>query len=245
MPPENDDSLNPSPDASETPKADDLGSVANAAAKSHVSRFAEKVLPGYLAAALKPLQDEIAALRAPKPDDDDAGTSKKGKADPVVAALQAQLEDFKTKFTSEQTARQAAEAKARDERAHSALKSELASQVRPELLGILTNDLYHQRKVIEFADDGTPLFKSQKVDMYGDLEDVRMPLKDGVANFLKSEEAKAFLPAPSPGAGSDKHRKVVSGNRSTTAFDPATASEADKIRNSIEVVAKAQAKGIA
>ncbi len=241
MPPENDDSTETSTDTqSETPKPEDqFGNLANAAAKSHITRFSEKILPGLLAAAMKPLHDEIASLRAPKPEEDK--TKSKG-TDPQVAALQASLEEFKSKLTSEQQARIAAEQKSRDDRAHNALKSELAPHVRPELLGMLADNLYHMKKVVDFDDDGSPLFKSKKLDAFGDPEEVRMPLKDGVQHFLKSEEAKAFLPAPSSGSGASQMRKP--GSKATAPFNPETASEADKIRHSMEQVQRALAKGL-
>ncbi len=243
MPPELDDSPNPSDTNNDQPKPEDqFGNIANAAAKNQLTRFSEKVLPGIIAKVMEPLMAEIASLKAPKPDADEDSVKKGGKASPEVEAMKAQIEEFKNRLSSEQNARVAAEKKSRDDGALSALRSELSPHVRPELLGVLANELFHQRKVVDYDDDGTPLFKSKKIDMYGDPEEVRMPLKDGVLHFLKSEDAKAFLPAPSGGSGAPPMRK--SGAKSSTPFNAETASEADKIRNALEVVQRAQQRGV-
>ncbi len=217
----------------------DPNTVANAAAKAHISRFSEKVLPGLIASAMKPLLDEIQALKAPRGDDE--GKSKKG--DPAMAAVTAQLEDMKAKWTSSEAARVAAEKRSRDDSARTALKDALAPHVRPELLGVLTDNLYVMKGVVDFDDDGTPLFKTKKKDVYGDLEDVRMPLKDGVAQYLKSEEAKAFL--PSPGTSGAAPKTKIQG-RSTGAAGPIDLEKADdnaKIRYALEAAERARSRG--
>lgn len=238
------DEINSETEVVETPAGTpDFGNIANAAAKSHIGRWVEKSLPGVLAAAMKPLQDEIAALRAPKVVDETDDSGKKTKTSPEVEAMRAQLEDFKSKFTAEQQARAAAEKSARDERAHGALKSELAGLVNPALLGMLTDNLYHIKKVVEFDEDGSPLFKSTRTDAFGDPEVVRMPLKDGVAQFLKTEEAKAFLPPPSAGSGANPIRKP--GSKSTpTTFNAETANDDDKIRFAQAAAKRAADKGV-
>ncbi len=90
----------------ETPKVDDYGNVANAAAKSHITRFSEKILPGLIATAMKPILDELQALKAPKTEED---PKAKSKGSPELAAVMAQLEDMKGRFAAEQTARANAE----------------------------------------------------------------------------------------------------------------------------------------
>ena len=226
-----------SDDSGKTP-AVDPNIAANAAAKSHIARFSEKVLPGVIAAAMKPLLDEIQALKS-KPAADSEDSKGKGKTSPEMAAVQAQLEDMKTRFAAEQSARTAAENKSRDAAARSALKDALAPHVRPELLGILTDNLIVMKQVVEFDEDGTPLFKSKKPDMYGDLEDVRLPLKDGVSQYLKSEEAKAFLPSPgSSGAQPLKQKKNQ--NLSNSPVDLSTANEETKIRLAQAVLDRAR-----
>ncbi len=220
--------------------APDAGTVANAAAKAHISRFSEKVLPGLIANAMKPLLDELQALKAtPKPESDE-GKSKKG--DPAMAAVQAQLEDFKSKFAQAEAGRAAAEKKSRDDNARGALKDALAPHVRPELLGMLTDHLIVLKQVVEFDEDGTPLFKSKKADIYGDLEDVRMPLKDGVTQYLKSEEAKAFLPSPGSSGAAPLKTKSTGNRVSGAPVDLSTADESTKIRLALAAIEKAQGR---
>ncbi len=219
----------------------DPNTVANAAAKAHISRFSEKVLPGLIANAMKPLLDEIQALKAPKGEEETKG---KQKNDPANAALQAQLDDFKAKFANAESARVAAEKRSRDDSARGALKDALAPHVRPELLGILTDNLYVMKGVVDFDDDGTPLFKTKKKDVYGDLEDVRMPLKDGVAQYLKSDEAKAFLPAPGTSGANPKQK--TQGRSSAGSAGPIDLDKADdnaKIRYALEAAERARSKG--
>jgi len=218
----------------------DPNTVANAAAKAHISRFAEKVLPGMLTAAMKPLMDQIAALSAPKTETDE--TKTKSKTSPELAAVQAQLEDFKAKFAAEATRAAAAEKKSRDDSARASLKDALAPHVRPELLGMLTDNLITIKGVVEFDDDGTPLFKSKKQDIYGDLEDVRMPLKDGVAQFLKTDEAKAFLPAPGSSGAAPLKGKQTGSRSSGAPVDLATADSDTKIRLALAAIEKAQGR---
>ncbi len=237
------DEINSQTDDTDTTVAEtpDAGTVANAAAKSHITRFSEKVLPGLLANAMKPLLDEIAALKAPKADADDA--KGKRKDDPATAALQAQLEDFKAKFAAAEAGRSAAEKKSRDDSARAALKDALAPHVRPELLGVLTDNLYVMKGVVDFDDDGTPLFKSKKKDIYGDYEDVRMPLKDGVAQYLKSEEAKAFLPSPGSSGAQPKPRSGAGARTTGAPIDLDKADDNTKIRYALEMAEKARSRG--
>lgn len=220
----------------------DPNTVANAAAKAHISRFSEKVLPGLIASAMKPLLDEIQALKTVKPvvEVDDAAKGK-NKSSPEMEAVKAQLEEMKTRFAAEQTARTAAETKSRNDSARAALKDALAPHVKPELLGILTDNLIVMKQVVEFDDDGTPLFKSKKADIYGDLEDVRMPLKDGVAQYLKTDEAKAFLPSPGSSGAAPLKTKTQTSHAGSN-VDLATADEATKIRMALDLISKAEGR---
>jgi uncharacterized protein YhaN len=237
------DEINSQTDVTDTSATDtqvtDPGTVANAAAKSHIARFSEKVLPGLLANAMKPLLDEIAALKAPKADADDS--KGKPKNDPAMAAVQAQLEDMKSKFAQAEAGRAAAEKRSRDDGARAALKDALSPHVRPELLGMLTDHLTAVKQVIEFDEEGNPLFKSKRLDIYGDPEEVRMPLKDGVSQFLKSEEAKAFLPAPGS-SGAAPMKRTQNGARTNASIDLATASDDDKIRFALDRIQRAENK---
>jgi len=238
MPPEPDDSNPVTPDPAATAETD-LNQKLNSVVTAHLKRFTEKQLPAMFEAALKPLHEKLAA--PPAHVEEETKSKSKDKQSPEMAALLAQVEDMKAKMTAAETARATAEQKQRDDGARGALKDALAQHVRPELLNILTDHLFHQKKVVEFDDDGSPLFRSKKTDVFGGEEDVRMPLKAGIEQFLKTDEAKPFIPAPGSAQSSPMKKPAVTGGRQT-AFDPATASTAEKIRQAMEITARAEAK---
>ncbi len=130
------------------------------------------------------------ALKAHKPEPAPEAPEGK-KADPEVAALKQKLAELEKLNTAERTKREAAEERARLDSGKSALKSALQSQVRPEMVDVVTDLLFDARKRVTFDDNGRPLFSIKQAD-----EDVPMPLTDGLGHWLKSDEAKHFLPAP-------------------------------------------------
>lgn len=239
MPPENDDSTNVTPETPAPNAEADLNNRLNGIVTAHLKRFTEKQLPSMFEAALKPLHEKLAA--PPAHAEEESKSKSKDKQTPEMAALLAQVEDMKAKMTAAETARASAEQKQRDDGARGALKDALSAHVRPELLNILTDHLFHQKKVVEFDDDGSPLFRSKKTDVFGGEEDVRMPLKAGIEQFLKTDEAKPFIPAPGSAQSSPLKKPSVTGGRQT-AFDPATATTAEKIRQAMEITARAEAK---
>lgn len=184
----------------------ELGNAINAAVTSHMKRLTEKTLPTMLEGAMKPLLDQIAALKAaPAPT---AATDDKTKVSPEVAALTQQLADMKTKLTQEGEQRAAAEKKSRDDRAFSDLKSQLASQVRPEMLNVIASHLFHIEKSVEVDDTGNAIFKGKQTN-YGITEDVAYPMKDGVEQWLKSDAAKPYLPAPGTSSTPTTQRRHI------------------------------------
>jgi len=190
MPTEPDDA---SQNASAEPKyvtADELGNMVNAAVTSHTKRL-EKQFTAALETALKPVHEKLSAPPPPPPS---GGEEKKVTAAPEYLALQKQLEEMKANLTREAEARANAERKAREDKAFGELKSMLGPQVRPELLDVLASHLFAVDKRVDFEDDGTPVFKWK-----GTYEEERLPLKDGISQFLKSDAAKPFLPAPASG----------------------------------------------
>ena len=59
----------------------------------------------------------------------------------------------------------------------------------------------------------------RKSAIYGESEDT-LPLADGVAEFLKTEEAKVFLPAPQGSSSQPLPRSSSSSSRRPTLDDP-------------------------
>jgi hypothetical protein len=138
------------------------------------------------------------ALKAKAPEAAPAGDGK-SKADPEVAALKQKLIEFEKLNKEERTKREAAEERARLDSGKSALKNALLSQVRPEMVDVVTDLLFDARKRVTFDENGRPLFSVRQAPMPGmSEEDTPMPLADGLSHWLKSDEAKHFLPAPTP-----------------------------------------------
>jgi hypothetical protein len=135
------------------------------------------------------------ALKGHKPEPAPESADGARKPDPEVAALKQKLLELEKANQAERTKREAAEERARLDGGKSALKNALLSQVRPEMVDVVTDLLFDARKKVTFDDQGRPLFsiKTGALD-----EDTPMPLTDGVSHWLKSDEAKHFLPAPAP-----------------------------------------------
>lgn len=199
----------------------------NAAVTSHMKRL-EKQFAGALEAALKPVNEKLAA--PPAAVTPPAETVKS----PEYLALQKQLEEMKQAVTREAEARAAAERKHREDRAYSDLRSQLEGKVRPELRDMVAAHLFKVENRIDFEEDGTPVFKAKQKTFGGVEEDVRYTLKDGVDTYLKSEEAKAFLPAPATASSSPLPKRTVQPGRS--GFDPSAVG-----RNDFEKIQMAEA----
>lgn len=196
----------------------EMGNAINAAVSNHIKRFTEKQLPTLLEGAMKPLLDQIAALKTAAPAQTPAADDKT-KTSPEVAALTQQLADMKAKLAQEGEQRAAAEKKARDDRAFSDLKSFLAPTVRPEMLEVIANHLFHIQKTVEVDETGNAIFKGTRSN-YGITEDVAFPLKDGVDQWLKSDAAKPYLPAPGTSqAAPTQRRQIAAPQRFTTDVD--------------------------
>lgn len=158
----------------------------------------------------KSLSDISAQLKAlaeakhpPAPEGDDV--KGKEKADPKVAHLERQLSELQATLKATEQARQQAEQRAREDSARSALKSELAKTVRPEMVDTVAKILFDAERRVSFDEDGTPLFTIKHSPVQGmSAQDTAFTLSDGLGHWLKSDEAKFFLPAP--GGGQEQGR---------------------------------------
>lgn len=213
--------------------ADEIGNIVNSALTARLPRM----LAPALEAALKPLTDKLNAAppASPPPADDEDG-KKKGKQSPELLAMAQQLEELKKGIVDRDAKVEAAEKKAREERSYNELRGSLEGKVRPELLDMVAKHLFVVEGRVETDETGTPLFKSTKVPYTGaDPEDVRLPLRAGVEDFLKSDAAKHFLPAPTAGAGSSPlPKRGPTPTQGGTDFSKPATSDVDKARRSIE-----------
>ncbi len=181
----------PVDDTPEAPKyitADEL----NSAITGHLKRAEAKQ-----ADTLKALlASEFAKLTPPKADPVVETDSKAKPVAPEMAALQEQLKTLQTTMQAERSRAEAAEQKQRNDKAFIDLKAALGKTVRPELLDIAAENLFHAKRRVEFDEAGNALFKTiRQTPGFAD-DEVLMPLADGVASFLKSKEAAVYLPAP-------------------------------------------------
>lgn len=233
MPNENaEGSQNPSTEDPQTPEPKssepNLGNLVNSAVTAQLRRFAEKQLPSMLESAIKPLTEQLAALKAAPPPPPPEEDSKK-KVSPEVAALTQQLEDMKAALKNEAESRALAEKKAREDRVFSDFKGHLAKSVRPEMLDVIANHLFHVQKMVEIDDSGSATFKGTRTN-YGITEEIAYPLKDGVDNWLKSEDAKPYLPAPGTSNTPTTRRTVVSNTGLPKDFDLSKATPEQKLQ---------------
>lgn len=122
------------------------------------------------------------------------------KPDPKVSALEAKVQELTKTLQQQADEVKSAKEAARNEKALSDLKGILGSHVRPEALDIAASHLFLAQKRVTFDEQGNPLFTVKRAPYAGAAEeDTPMPLADGVAHWLKTDEGKFFLPAPSAG----------------------------------------------
>jgi uncharacterized protein with von Willebrand factor type A (vWA) domain len=211
--------------------------LANDAATAHTKRMA-KDLEAKLA-EFKP----AAPTAAPSVD---PAVAEKIKTTPEMAALQAQIADMKTAYEKAESARLAAEKKSRDDSAFHTLRSSL-SAVRPELQDAAAQLLFHVEKRVTFDEAGRPLFKMPR-EVAGVIEDIEMPLANGVEHWMKNEAAKAFLPAPGGNVGNGRGGKAPSPgsipssrmNNGMPVYDKPAITDAEKIARADERAAALQ-----
>jgi hypothetical protein len=118
------------------------------------------------------------------------------RMDPELAAVMAQLEDHK-KAAREAVDRQLAAEKAqREYRAMADLRAALVGKVRPEAIDMVAKHLMISEKRVTINEDGTATIKTQLEKIKGFPEEVDLPLEAGVGEWLKTDVAKMFVPAP-------------------------------------------------
>jgi hypothetical protein len=173
-----------------------------------------------------------------KPASDDP-PDPKAKPDPKISSLEGQLAEMKETLRKQSEATQAAENRARDERGFNQLKTALAEHVRPEALEIAARDLFLAQKRVSFDEQGSPLLTVKRAPFAGQAEeDVALPLGDGVAHWLKTSEAKLFLPAPGGGDPKLMQRGPRAGHRAgpdgMPVYEQPATTDAERVRRAQE-----------
>lgn len=212
-----------------------LNETLNKALGARDKRFEAKVAET-LGGFGKTLEERLAAL-APKAPDEQAAPTGDRKVDPELVKLRQMFEAQQKVLEAEKAARLAAETKSRQEKAAALLQSAIGKHVRPEAAAVL--------------------IKAFRADIDFDGDEPTLPLPDGtgrtsidaaIAAWAKSDDAKAFLPAPTSG-GSGAPRVAASGG-ARLARDPETVpaaqwttdERAEMIRRNQAKFAEAQAK---
>jgi hypothetical protein len=203
-----------------------IAGVVNAAVTNHLKRVTEKQKTE-LEAMLKPIVEKLNAPPPPPAEGDDTG--KKKQPDPQIAALQQQLEDFKRQAREAEERRVATERKSRDDKAYSDLRAALTGVVKPEMLDVVAGYMFKIQGVVEVPEDGEPVFKTTR-NTFGVEEELRLPLKDGVSSWAKSEAAKPFLPAPSSASATPVKKPGHPVQRLPENFNPDNATPEQKLR---------------
>lgn len=199
---------------------EDVGRIVNSAVTAHLKRELPKAIGGALTpaleAALKPIQEHLA--KVPQGEQPEAG-----KQSPELAALKRQLEEQTKIIEVERSARLDAEKRQRLDHAKSAVLGHIDASVKPELKEFLSDYLFNR---VEFDESGSPLIR------VGGSDDA-LPLKDGIASFLKTKEASAFLPAPTakPGVAKAPGARQISG---LPTYDKPAASDEERARRAYE-----------
>lgn len=164
----------------------------------------------------KTLEERLASL-APKPPEEQAPGDK--KVDPELVKLRQMFEAQQKVLDTERSARQAAEAKSRNEKATAQLAAALGKVVRPEAAQVL--------------------LKAFRGDIEFDGDEPTMPLPDGsgrstidaaIAAWAKTDDAKSFIPAPTSGGSGTQPRPQgpARGGRDLTNVPPAQWTQAER-----------------
>ena len=216
------DDTNPS-DLPEHASADDLdariaravGAALNPAISSHLKR--------QQSAMDKAIADGVArALAASRPAEaapsDAPAHGAPAKPDPMLVKLREELDTFKRRTEEAESRSRATEERDRTERTHGDLRTLLTkANVRPELLDAAHTVL--ATRALKFDEDGNATLEIKRARAKGaSPEAVAFDLETGVRDWLASDEARPFLPAPGSAAPSARAGTPV---RRVGALEPA------------------------
>jgi hypothetical protein len=199
----------------------------NAAISSHTKRLAKSLDEKYAKAPPKVEaegDDETTAdakgdkPAAPKPAQQ---APEAPKPDPAIAALQKQIAALTAKSEASEKARAAAERARLEESAFAKLRSALTGKVAQGAEDHAL-DLLRARNRVVIGDDGTVRMRGLAKDEPDDGHD----LESGVAAFIKSDEAKFFVPPPNAGPANTKRSPSFDRSNGTTGTNATKANSA-------------------
>lgn len=182
----------------------------------------------------KTLEERLAAMAPKAPEEQPQGDKK---VDPELVKLRQMFEAQNKVLEAEKAARLTAEAKSRSEKAAALLQSAIGKHVRPEAAQVL--------------------IKAFRADLEFDGDEPTLPLPDGtgrstidaaIAAWAKSDDAKAFLPAPTSGGSGAPRTQATGGPRLSRDPETVPASQwttderAEMVRRNQARLAEAQQK---
>ena len=184
----------PNGNGSDNPNGDDAPenvtpAQMNKAITSHLQRF-EKKQDERLDALIQKLTEQLNP--EPKSDDADGGDADEGEDDERFEKLQRKfekkLEEAQSRVAKIEQEREAERQKNRDMQLRQSLRDELATAgiegpAQKAVMALLVDG----EKRVSMTDDGDIQFN--------DADGLSSPLKEGVSDWLKSDDAKLFLPA--------------------------------------------------
>lgn len=198
----------------------------------------EKQFKGLVDSLPEMLKGHVEALQAqvPKPDDKPADA----KPNPEMLALQQKLAAMEAGMKERDAALEEAANRSKADGARNDLRAALAPHVRPEALDMTAQLLFDAQNRVSVGEDGQALFKLRQSPMAGmPEEDMELPIKDGIATWLKSDDAKFFLPAPNAPAaatprGSPVARQVKAGADGMPSYDAPANNDEERVRRADE-----------
>lgn len=167
------------------------------------SSLEEKLKPfAGIGDTLKALQEKIESSGDPKP----PKGSPPPESDKEILKLRGQLDSIQQRLTATENEKKEIETRTQRAEEKTILEKALSDAgVKGGVLSAAVALLTHERKVIVRRDDGAIGYKVQRESAGQRYEDV-LDVKEGIAEFLKTDEGKGFLPPKAVGGSGDPTR---------------------------------------
>jgi|FLYL01.1.fsa_nt_gi hypothetical protein len=177
---------------------DEAQRMINGALKSWETRFQKTIEGMFTPERLAPVLEQFTKTKEP----DSGGSGGKGGGGEIpeeiknrMAAMERQSKELQQQLEAERKARQEEREKAlRHEERSTLMKALQEAGVDPKMIDFAVATLYTERGLVKRTEDGQIVWKAQRDGYVDDL-----PVTKGVAEWLKTDEGKRFLPASGAG----------------------------------------------
>jgi hypothetical protein len=209
-----------------------VAAMVNQAISSHAKRQSsaiEKLLEeklGKFAEAIKP---------APATEGE-----KSTKGSTEAQMVKQQMDELRRLYDEEKAARVATDTKSKWDSAQNQLRLALQKkQIRPELLEVAVGHLAHVSKALRFDENGNPILGVKRSRMKGAAaEENIFDIDGGVEDWLKTEEAKPFMPPP-PSLNMLKQNGQAGNRTALPKYEQGPVSDEDRARRMAEMLSAA------